>query len=494
MAAVESMVDQDENRPLLGKSKQNEVVLEAEIVCDTMEEDEMEDHRWRQEMRQSHEHTGFLRRPSMGMLSLLLALMTLGEMLCLTPMISLLMRKVCASSSCDPAQVQETMSSISSSAMALSGLLAMSLSGPWGQFSDRVGRVRVFGYMALIRLVGHGLHLVSLMPWCSYSKPLIICASSISYLSGGMFSLLANSYSYIADITDPQHRTAAMGILTSVLYATMGLGPIVGSLLVKLPHGGGDNLPVYCALLLELVAAALSITVMNEPRHEQARRNSCNSCSSGESSTLAPLKKLWMPRARGGSTEARRTVALLLLLDVMFLCITVGCGPATLLFASYRYRWGSEQLGYYLSTIGIGRACVLLLVAPPILRLLRSCYGTLPRALDRVDVLCIRFSLCILFAGLLLFFFRNDHESTMYICAALQAPAALCSPTIQATVIKYCKKTETGQCFGGIALLRSGVMLVFPALLLRVYGWTVSTRPELFFGCALVLCFAGCAY
>ncbi|AQZ15573.1 YJL163C [Zygosaccharomyces parabailii] len=476
---MQNTADQEESSALLGKAKQP-AVIQTESVCETMDEDEMDDHRWRQEVHQLHKHTGFLGRPSMGILSVLLALMTLGEMLCWTPMISLLMKKVCVSDICDPVKVQETMSSVSSSTMVLSGLLGMSLAGPWGQLSDRMGRVRVFGYMTLIRFVGHGLHLISLSPWCFYSKTFIVCTGSIGSLSGGMFSLLANTYSYIADITEPQHRTAAMGVLMSVMYATMGLGPIFGSLLVKIPYIGGDNLPVYCALSVDLVAATLSLLAMHEPRHEQARRNSCDSCASGKSSALGPLKQLWRPLTRSGSTEPRHTVVLLLVLDVIFLCITAGSGPATLLFASYRYQWRSEQLGYFLSATGMGRACVLLLIAPHMLRLLRSRYGTRPKVLDKVDVLCIRFSLCTLLAGLALLFYRNEHESTMYVYAALQAPTALCSPTIQATVIKYCKKTETGQCFGGMALLRSAVMLVFPALLLRVYGWTVSTQPELF--------------
>lgn len=265
----------------------------------------------------------------------------------------------------------------------------------------------------------------------------------------------------------------------SVTYATMGFGPMVSSILVDLPFGS-DALPIFFSLAIGLVATFLCVNSLQEPRHEQARRNSCQSVSTGNSSPLDPLKQLWLPRTKSGSIEPRCTVILLLVLDVLFLCVAAGSGPAFLLFFSYRYGWGSRQLGYYLSSTNLGKAAVLVMLAPRALQLLRNRYGTLPRTADRVDVLFIRFSLCALLTGISIMFWRNKDTRAVYVYAALHAPSALCSPTIQATIIKYCPKSATGQCFGGIALIRSAVMLIFPALLLRIYGYLVSTTPELF--------------
>lgn len=475
-----------ENSPLINRSKSQPVVLETESVCDTMDDDsdELEAKRWREEVRQSHQHHGFLRRPSVGLLCFLLAIVSIGDMLCITPSISLTMKKVCdwdsaKNRSCDPVEVQETVSSIFSGNMILGSLFGISVTGAWGQLSDRVGRIKVFAYASFVRFIGTGLYLFTLSSWCPYSPPAMVITGSLSYLSGGAFSLLANSYSYISDITEPEERTQAMGSVMSVTYATMGIGPMISSILVELPFGS-DALTILISLVFLLLASCLCLTVLQEPRHEQARRNSSHSLSTGGSSPLTPLKQLWLPRTKAGSIEPRCTIILLLLLDVLYLCVAAGSVPAFLLFLSYRYGWRSRQLGYYLSSTNLGKAAVLLILAPRALQLLRSRYGTLSRTTDHVDVLFIRFSLSALLIGSSLIFWHSEDSRMVYIYAFLQAPGALCSPTIQSAIIKYCPKSATGQCFGGIALIRSAVMLVFPALLLRVYGYSVGTKPELF--------------
>lgn len=474
----------NETSPLLGKTKSQPIIFEAESVCDTMDDEEMEAQRLREEVRQSHQDNGFLRRPSRGLLCFILALISIGDMLCMTPTLSLTMKKVCLGiveedQLCNPVKVQETVSTIFSNHMILGSLIGISVAGAWGQLSDRVGRVKVFAYTALITFIGNGLHLFTLLSWFPYSPIAIVISSSISFFSGGTFSLLANGYSYIADVTEPERRTESMGVVMSVNYAAMGAGPMISSLLVDLPFGT-DTLPVLCGLAVTLVATILCFFTLHEPRHEQARRNSCQSDSNADSSPLDPLKQLWLPRTRSGSTEPRLTVILLLILDVLFLCVTAGSGPAFLLFFSYRYGWRSQQWGYYLSATGLGKAAVLIMLAPSVLQLLKNRYGTLSRTADRVDVLSIRFSFFTLLIGLALVFCRNQNAHMVYIYAILQAPSALCSPTIQAAIIKYCPKYATGQCFGGMALVRSCVMLIFPAFLLKVYGWSVSKKPELF--------------
>lgn len=82
--------------------------------------------------------------------------------------------------------------------------------------------------------------------------------------------------------------------------------------------------------------------------------------------------------------------------------------------------------------------------------------------------------------GISAIIFKTESESSVIGFALFQAFSAFLSPTIQSTVIKYCPKDRTGQCFGGMALVRSLTMLVFPPLLLKIYGATVAGSPEVF--------------
>lgn len=492
-------------------------VLES-LIGDEPREDDTEEIRWLREVRLKHKHMNWFQRPSLPILCCLLMLVCLGETLCITPMIGLTMKKVCEGIMiandkstddvhCDPKEVQSIMSAISSFTMILTGLSYTFTSGTWGEFSDRIGRVRIFAYMALLRVIGNSLHLWALLPSTPYHKWMLILAGSVSSLSGGMLALLANANSYISDIVESDQRALSMSIMMSTVYATMGLGPMVGSILVKfLP--GGDRLPIYLSIVIGLFASLSCFTFVKEPRHEDAlklshanfieRRESMSSTRSSDthmSSRLATygryqmlrffdvfssVKKLWLPPTANGSLTPRYTVLMLITLDILFLSITVGSMPALVLFATYQYGWRSIQLGYFISISGLGRAVVLLVISPCLIHLLTKLYTPLTHSIDHIDVTCVKISMVFLTLSILTVLIGKEHEPALFACAILQALSAFCSPTIQSSIIKYCSKKFTGQCFGAMALIRSAVMLIVPPTLLRIYGATVSFKPELF--------------
>lgn len=499
-------------------AEQTGVTVLESLITDEPQADDSVETRWLREARLKHKHLNWFQRPSVAILCFLVMLVCLAETLCLTPIIGLTMDKVCEGITklrsesdkalpCDPKEVQTIMSGISSYNMILTGLSYTFTSGKWGELSDRVGRVRIFAFMALLRVIGNSLHLCSLLPSTPYHKWLIILAGSVSSLSGGMLALLANANSYISDIVEPDHRALSMSIMMSAVYGTMGLGPMLGSILVK-NFPGGDRLPIYLSLVIGSIATLLCFTLVKEPRHEEAlklsqttfmeRRESISSLRSTNtqaSSRLAnygryqllrlldvfsSVRKLWIPPASDGSLVPRYTVLMLVTLDVLFLNITAASMPALVLFATYEYGWRSVELGYYISISGLGRAVVLLVISPCLLHLLRKIYKPLNHSIDRIDVTCIRISVVFLTCSILIVLIGKEHEAALYACAILQALSAFCSPTLQSAIIKYCSKKFTGQCFGAMALIRSTVMLIIPPILLRIYGATVSFRPELF--------------
>lgn len=483
--------------------------------------EESEEMRWLREGRMKHEHLSFLLRPSLGVVCFLLMAISLAETLCITPMISLTMKKVCEGIAiadgevldpsqnihCDPKRVQTIMSGISSTVLVLTGLSFTFTSGRWGEFSDRAGRVKVFGYMALLKVIGNGLHLWALLPSTRYNRWLIILAGSASSLSGGMLALLANGNSYVADIAEPEQRAMCMSVIMSTVYGTMGLGPMVGSLLVKF-GGEGDLLPVYLSLVVGLTASLACFTFVREPRHDDAiklsqttfieRRESMSSTRSTSPhfsarvksyskyqllrlfDVFSSLRKLWLEPTASGSLLPRYTVILLIVIDILFLSITAGSIPALVLFATYEYGWRSVELGYFISISGLGRAVVLLVLSPCLIHCLKRHYKPLSFSVDRIDKFCIMISLTVLTISLLVVLSSMGHEGSLYAYATLQALSAFCSPSLQSAIIKYCSKKFTGQCFGAMALIRSVVMLVVPPLLLGIYGATVSFKPELF--------------
>lgn len=513
-------------------------ILES-VVSDEPREGDTEEMRWLREVRLKNMHLSRFQKPSLAILCFLLTLVCLSETLCITPLIELTMNKACEgllpvdfqedsllNVQCDPKKVQSIVSEINSNTMIIGGLLSMFMAGRWGELSDRIGRVRIFAYMACIRVIGNGLHLYALSSSTSYHKWGIIIAGSVSYLGGGMLALLANGNSYISDTVNPEHRALSMSIMMSAVYATMGFGPMLGSIIVK-TFSNRDSLPIYLSITIGLLASFLCFTVVQEPRHEDAlklsqlsfteRRQSISSTMpnithrstfSGRIASyskyqilhfldlFSAVRKLWLKPTTQGSLIPRYTVLLLLTLDVLFLSVTAACAPALILFATYKYNWRAVELGYFISVAGLGRAAVLLIISPLLLHLLKKVYKPLNESIDQIDIICIRISVVFLALSILTILLGKEHGASLYACATLQTLTAFCSPTVQSAIIKYCSKRFTGQYFGGMALIRSGVMLVVPPTLLKVYGATVAFKPELFLYipmtcgiCAIVLSF-----
>lgn len=443
----------------------------------------------------------------------LVMIICIAESISMTATIPLVMDKVAEGISdenghYDSVAVQTIVSSISSSTMMIAGAISIFMAGKWGELSDRIGRVRVFKYMSGIRVIGLLTHVFTLSSKMRYHKWAIVLTACIVPSFGGLFALVANGNSYVSDIVKAEHRMVTIGIMMSCIYATMGVGPMFGSFLVKWTHGNGF-IPIYTSIAFVILALIICETIMVEPRHETQmahsqstytkRREKLRSQSGSDDARnyqsvtygkfqimrlmdlLAPVKKLWLKPDSAGSLVPRHTVILLIVLDILFVCGTTSCMPALILFSTYEYKWHAVELGYFISILGIGRGVVLLVVSPTLLYTLKRIYQHLNHSIDKIDIFCIQFSMIVITLSLFVMIrFGEKTPTSMIIFALLQALSAFCSPTLQSGIIKYTSKKHTGEMFGAMALVRSCVMLVIPPILLKLYGSTVSVNPSLF--------------
>ncbi|KTB00182.1 putative membrane protein [Nakaseomyces glabratus] len=476
-----------------------------------------------QENQARHIHLPWYQKPSTFLICLLIMLIALAETLYMTPIIIITKDKVCESISngqikgeetiCDPIKVQTILSEISSMTIIISGVISTFMAGKMGELSDRFGRVHVFIYIGLIRLLGNAAHVYALWPSTTYYKWFIILAGSLNSFSGGMYAIIANANSYLSDIVEPENRSVSFGKVTSALFATMGVGFLLASNIVTLFHGN-NFAPIYFAISCSSLFILLCLFFIKETRHEDSLRDSQEAfgrrmdkhferlmadIESAERPGLAgkiylyghyytnqalhllsPLKTLWISRDSNGSLRGRHTVILLLVIDIAYVCSTTACMPPLILLTTYKYNWQTVEIGYFVSFSGISKAVVLLLLSPYIVAWLKKIYTACTDKVDNIDMICIRISMVAIVFGISAIIFKTESESSVIGFALFQAFSAFLSPTIQSTVIKYCPKDRTGQCFGGMALVRSLTMLVFPPLLLKIYGATVAGSPEVF--------------
>lgn len=481
--------------------------------------------RFRDEVRQYHAHLKLWQRPSLLVACAIVVLYCFSEMIFVTPMISLTLNKVCeglkkdtGSDTCDKNQVQTTLSNITSVKMMISSFIGLIAAGKIGPLSDRFGRSKIFVYMGLVNLVSNAVCAFAVSSYVDTHIYLIAFAGCISSLGGGTFALAANINSYITDIIEPEDRTASMSTVTSIMHAVVGLSPLISSFLIKL-NNGNDMVSVYCSLISISLFTLLCMFMFKESRHPDAMEMSRNthrkrleSMVSTHSIRLSgshtftsrsyqyiryrieqvleifsPLKQLWLPPTISGSLVPRYNVLLLISLDSLVVFSTMALMPALILFTTYEYSWKSVEIGYFISFSGLCNAVVLWTVSWLLSRWLSSKYAKVNHSVDKVDITTLQISCVslILGTGVLLEYASTSKGIMCYVI--IKSVSAIMSPTLQSTIVKY-YGTNTGQVFGGVALLHSIGMLFSPAIMLKIYGSTVSKKPETFLFLPFLVC------
>ncbi len=200
-----------------------------------------------------------------------------------------------------------------------------------GALSDRYGRRRV------ILMSNFGLG-------CDYI--LMALAPNLHWLfigrliSGITAASISTAYAYIADVTPPEKRASAFGLLGAAFGLGFVLGPGIGGLL-----GSVDpRLPFWIAAGLSLLNALYGWLVLPEslPREQRA----------GFSWRRAnPFGALKLLRASEGLSGLAAVAFLSNLAHVVF-------SSTFVLYAGYRYGWDARAIGLTLAGVGVCSALV----------------------------------------------------------------------------------------------------------------------------------------
>jgi DHA1 family tetracycline resistance protein-like MFS transporter len=195
-----------------------------------------------------------------------------------------------------------------------------------GALSDRFGRRPVI----LLSNLGLGLDFVLMA--IAPSLWLLFVGRIVSGMTAASFTT-ANAY--IADVTPPEKRAGAFGMIGGAFGIGFIIGPALGGFL-----GGIDlRLPFWVAAGLALANFMYGFFVLPEslPKEKRAPRF--------EPRTAHPF---------GALTMLRRNREVFGLAMVMFLFYLAHYVLQTVfvLYADYRYHWGPQEVGYVLALVG----------------------------------------------------------------------------------------------------------------------------------------------
>ena len=200
-----------------------------------------------------------------------------------------------------------------------------------GSLSDRFGRRPVI----LISCLGLAIDYV-----------IMACAPNLAWLFVGRIlagitsANMATANAYIADITPPEGRAAAYGLLSAAFGVGFILGPMLGGLLGQLD----PRLPFWAAAGLTFLNAAYGFFVLPE---SLAREN-----RSGFSFRLAnPVSAL-------GMLGSKPQLMGLALINFMTRLVHAVFATVWALYVADRYGWGPWMIGVSMGVVGVSSLVV----------------------------------------------------------------------------------------------------------------------------------------
>jgi len=195
-----------------------------------------------------------------------------------------------------------------------------------GGLSDRFGRRPI----VLMSNLGLGLDYV-----------LMAMAPNLGWLfvgrviSGITAASISTAFAYIADVTAPEKRAGAFGLLG----AAFGLGFIVGPGLGGLLTEFGPRAPFWLAAVLSLTNAAYGLLVLPESLPPE-RRASFSWLRANPVGSIMLLKR-------------SRSLVGLALVNFLDQVAHVVYPSTFVLYASYRYNWDTRTIGLTLTAVGV---------------------------------------------------------------------------------------------------------------------------------------------
>ncbi|KAH7099879.1 MFS general substrate transporter [Auriculariales sp. MPI-PUGE-AT-0066] len=267
------------------------------------------------------------------------------------------------------------------------GILSCVTTAWWGQLSDRWGRTKIMRFV-IAGMLFADFNFIAVSLWTDVLPGgyyFLIMSSVVDGLLGGMSTASSTMHAYISDCVEPTHRARMFSMSMGLLFSGMAVGPWLGG---KLIAHTGDLLSVFWfAGVIHLCGSLFWIIFVPESLPEdvkqsnitaQAERLAKERSDEPQFSVwklfkfLRPLKML-LPRPVDPNNHRRGMDWNLTFLAAAHSCaiIVMGSYPYKMAYAQNVFHWGSEELGGWLSTVGVIRASYLLLILPVVIKLFK---------------------------------------------------------------------------------------------------------------------------
>lgn len=301
-----------------------------------------------------------------------------------------------------------------------------------GSLSDRYGRRRII----LIATAGSAIDYVIMA--CAPTLTWLFIARIIAGFTAGIF---ATANAYIVDVTPPEKRAGAFGMLGAAFAIGFVFGPALGGVLGKIDI----HLPFWFAAGCSALNFIWGFLVLPESLKPENRREFS-----------------WQRANPVGALLAlKRFPAVLGLVESFFILMMAQTMMFSLwaLYTSHRFGWGTDHVGYSLMFAGLLMGAVqAVLVKKLVPRLGES----------RAVVIGLVIS-CLTYIG----YGFASQSWMMYAVMTLGSLAGITGPSLQAYITKHVPPNEQGAVQGVFGGLQSLAGIPGPLIATYIFGWSV---------------------
>jgi DHA1 family tetracycline resistance protein-like MFS transporter len=291
-----------------------------------------------------------------------------------------------------------------------------------GKLSDRFGRRPVL----FVSIVGTAVGFM--LMGVAHSLTLLFAARILAGITGGNISI---PQAYIADVTAPEKRSRAMGLIGAAFGLGFTFGPLIGGVMSRISYGA----PFFFAAGLAVINAALVYLILPESlsREHRARPH--------ERATITQV----FHHGRG---------AMFAIVVGTYFFLIVGFSIMTTLFALFtekRFDYDAQANGYLFGFIGI----VAVIVQGGLIGRLIKMFGEV--ALARTGMILTTLSLALLPMS-------NNLTVLLLVCAGLSMGSGCASPPLSGLASQLIERSWQGRALGVMQSAGSTARLLGPLL------------------------------
>ncbi|CAE6400544.1 unnamed protein product [Rhizoctonia solani] len=344
----------------------------------------------------------------------------------------------------------------------------------------------------------------------------LIVGNIIDGALGGWTTSMALAHAYVSDTVAPATRSRVFSFFTGALFAGMAVGPTLGALITR--HTNDLLTVFYVATALHVTYALFALTIIPESLDLKDRTAAIERYRANQDpnatwfthvkhavSTFASPLVVFIPHKR---LHGKGRDWSLTWIGIAFASAMLNMGSYTFKFqyAITQFGWGTTELGYWMSIVGVSRAAHLLLILPLILRGLQTVYRG--RRHTYIDLFVARLSLGMELLGYIVMGMITDTTlfaittcwmsfgggfapSVQSIALALsqdqaaekRAKSDALAPEYEATSTPTVPPpSESGTLFGALSVLQSvSSQIVGPSLFGLVFVNTIGSAPRAIF-------------